>query len=117
MKTIKRTLVTLALGLIATGGAYANEGGGCHFHGKTPAQEKTVLDCADQFKGDFIGRGRLDASWKSVKPSKVEQIENKRGKEWKLTYVNAAAAEKSKQTLFMFFTLPGNFIAANYDDK
>lgn len=117
MKTIKRTLATLALGFIATGAAHANEGGGCHFHGKTPAKEQTVLDCADQFKGNFIVQGRLDASWKGVQPGKVEQVENKRGKEWKLTFVNAAAADKSKQTLFMFFTLPGNFIAANFEGQ
>ena len=117
MNTIKRTFVTLALSLIAAGAAHANEGGGCHFHGKTPAKEQTVLDCAEQFKSDFIGQGRLDASWKGVKPSKVEQIEHELGTEWKLTLVNAAAADKSKQNLFMFFTLPGNFIAANFDDK
>ena len=31
-----------------------------------------------------------------------------------MTFKDAAAKDKSKETLYMFFTAPGNFIAANY---
>jgi hypothetical protein len=31
-----------------------------------------------------------------------------------VTFKDANAKDKSKETLYMFFTLPGNFIAANF---
>jgi Family of unknown function (DUF6488) len=41
-------------------------------------------------------------------------VDGKKGKEWKVRYSNPAAADKAKQTLFIFFSHSGNFIAANF---
>jgi hypothetical protein len=40
--------------------------------------------------------------------------EGKKGKEWKIVYRNVSEADTDKSTLYMFFTAPGNFIAANF---
>ena len=48
------------------------------------------------------------------KVDKLEQVDGKRSTEWKLSFRNPAAADKSKDTLDLFYTLPGNFIAANH---
>lgn len=97
--------------------AHANEGGSCHFHGSKPAAEPVVTSCADLRKQALIKGGKLDASWVGVQPEKVETVDGKKGKEWKLTFRNPAVTDTSKQTLYMFYSLPGNFIAANFTGK
>lgn len=97
--------------------AFADKGGSCHFHGSTPARQETVLTCAAQRKDALASSGKLDASWKAVKHEKVEQVDGKKGKEWKVTFRNPAASEKDKQTLYVFLSLPGNVLAANFTGK
>ncbi len=94
--------------------ALAGSDGECHFHGSKPASEAVVVGCASQNKAALIKAGKLDASWQAVKPDKAAVVEGKQGKEWKVTFKNAAAADKGKETLYMFYTVPGNFIAANF---
>lgn len=94
--------------------AFAAEGGNCHFHGNKPAAEATVTSCALQRKDALVKGGKLDASWRAVKHDTIETVDGKKGKEWRVTFRNPAAADKSKETLYMFFTPPGNFIAANF---
>jgi Family of unknown function (DUF6488) len=94
--------------------AWADAGGSCHFHGSKPATPETVLGCASQRKAQLIKQGKLEASWEAAKPDTPQQVDGKKGKEWKLSFHNPGAADKGKQTLYMFYTLPGNFIAANF---
>jgi len=94
--------------------AVADAGSNCHFHGSKPAAESTVTSCAVTRKEALIKAGKLDAAWQPIKPAKVEAVEGKKGKEWKVTFKDPAAKDKTKETLYMFFTLPGNFIAANF---
>ena len=94
--------------------ALASEGGSCHFHGGKPAAEATVLGCAQQRKEALVKAGKIDPSWQTIKHDKVEAVDGKKGKEWKVTFKDPAAKDKSKETLYIFFTAPGNFIAANF---
>ena len=94
--------------------AFASEGGGCHFHGSKPAAEATVIGCAAQRKDALAKSGKIDASWSAVKPDKIESVDGKKGKEWKVTFKDTAAKDKTKETLYMFFTPAGNFIASNF---
>ena len=108
---------TLALtGFLTTASvALAGGGSGCHFHGNEPAAESTVLTCAEQNKNRLIDKGTLDATWKTVKHNTIEQIDNKKGKkEWKLTYKDPFAKDKTKEVLYMYFSIPGNHIATNF---
>jgi hypothetical protein len=94
--------------------AAADAGSSCHFHGAKPAAEATVIGCARQRIASLIKAGKLDASWQAIQPGQPEQVDGKKGKEWKLTFRNPAVTDKSKETLYLFYTLPGNFIAANF---
>ena len=113
MKKIIITAVSFAA-LALAAPAFASEGGSCHFHGNTPAKEAAIIGCAIQRKSALAGSGKIDASWKALKHDKIEQVDGKKGKEWKVTFKDPAAKDKTKETLFVFFTLPGNFIAANF---
>lgn len=113
---MKSTLIAAALlaSLFAAPAAWADKGSSCHFHGNTPATEAVVTDCANQRKASLVKAGKLDASWQAVKPEKAELVDGKKGKEWKLSFQNPAAPDAAKRTLYIFFSQPGNFIAANH---
>lgn len=111
------SIASLVAAFAAAPSAFAAEGGGCHFHGNKPASEATVLGCAHQRKDALVASGKLDKSWQAVKHDKAEMAEGAKGKEWKVSFVDAAAKDKAKGTLYMFFTPPGNFIAANFTGK
>ncbi len=113
MKKTVSAVLTLAT-LLWAPAAFASPGGSCHFHGNKPASEATVSGCAAQRKDALVKGGKLDASWSVVKQEKIEQVEGKKGKEWKVTFKDAAARDKAKETLYMFFTPTGNFIASNF---
>jgi hypothetical protein len=111
------SIASLVAAFAAAPSAFAAEGGGCHFHGNKPASEAAVLGCAHQRKDALVASGKIDKSWQAVKNDKAEMAEGAKGKEWKVSFVDAAAKDKAKGTLYMFFTPPGNFIAANFTGK
>ena len=107
----------LSLSLFAAPAALADVGDSCHFHGNKPATEAVVTACGNQRKATLVKTGKLDASWQTVKLDKAELVEGKKGKEWKISFKDAAAQDKTKENLYMFFTQSGNFIAANHSGK
>lgn len=108
------TLLTLST---SSSLSFAGEGSSCHFHGKRLAQESTVEQCANQRRDIYLRNGTLDASWSEVTPASIEVVDGKKGKEWKVRFDNPNAKDSAKSKLYMFFSAPGNFIAANYTGK
>jgi Family of unknown function (DUF6488) len=113
MKTLV-TVSALVITLFTAPAALADAGGSCHFHGSKPATEAVITDCANQRKASLVKTGKIDASWQAVKHDKLELIDGKKGKEWKVTFRNPAVTDAAKQTLYIFFSQPGNFIVANH---
>ena len=112
---MKKTILLLSLSAALWAPAvWADKGGSCHFHGNKTAAEAAVSSCALQRKDALVKAGKLEAAWSALKPDKIEVVEGQKGKEWKVTFKDASAKDKSKETLYVFFTLPGNFIAANF---
>ncbi len=111
------TVSTLLATLSASPLAFADVGGSCHFHGSKPATEAVVTDCAEKRKASLVKAGKLDASWQAIKQDKAELVDGKKGKEWKVSFKNPALSDTSKQTLYIFFSQPGNFIAANHSGQ
>jgi hypothetical protein len=116
MKHLTIAIVSAAA-LLGAAPAFADKGSSCHFHGSKPAAEETVLSCAAQRKDSLVSSGKLDASWKAVKHEKVEQVDGKKGKEWKITFKNPQVTDTTKQTLYVFLSPVGNVVAANFTGK
>lgn len=114
---MKHIAIAIAAALSFGAPALADKGGSCHFHGATPAKEETVLECAAKRKEALVASGKIDASWKAVKHDKLEQVDGKKGREWKVTFRNQAVTDKDKQALYVFLSLPGNVLAANFTGK
>lgn len=113
MKTIILSAALFALPALSPV-AMADVGGSCHFHGQKPATESVVTDCANKRRATLVKSGKLDNTWQNAKLEKLELVDGKKGKEWKVSFSNPAASDKTKQTLYVFFSHPGNFIAANF---
>lgn len=110
-------LLALAVTLLAVPAAQADKGGRCHIHGNKPASQAVVTDGADQRKAALVKAGKLDPSWQAIQQDKAELVDGKKGKEWKITFNHPAAPDPGKRTLYLFFSPPGNFIAANHTGK
>ena len=108
------SIAALTLALFASPSAFAGGSGGCHFHGHAPVKESILTGCAAEYKDGLVASGKIDASWKSAKLDKAETVEGKSMKEWKFTFKNPAEKDATKQTLYMFYTLTGNLIGANF---
>lgn len=105
----------LTLSALSASPLLASGDGECHFHGNKPAVEATVLTCAEMHKGRLIKKGTIESTWTAVKHDSIQQVEVKGGKkEWKVLFKDASAKDKTKETLYMFFSLPGNFLASNF---
>lgn len=107
-------IATLVAAVAPNAPAIAGPGGSCHFHSAKPASDSVVVDCANQRKEALIANGKLEKAWQAVKLEKAELVDGKKGKEWRVTFKDPAAKDKAKETLYLFFTAPGNFIAANF---
>ncbi len=114
LKPIFATTFTALLMSVASTSVWADKGNACHFHGSKATTDTVVVDCANSRRNALVKAGKLHSSWSDIKHDKIEQIDGKKGKEWKLSYKNPTSPEKEKQALYMFFTAPGNFIAANH---
>jgi hypothetical protein len=116
MKSLITITAFASLGFIGTS-AIAGGGGNCHFHGNAPIKESVIVGCATDRKDTLVSSGKIPATWKDVKVEKSETVEGQNMKEWKLTFKNLAEKDASKQNLYMFYSLTGNFIAANFNGK
>jgi Family of unknown function (DUF6488) len=112
-RTFASILVTLGAAF-AVPQAWADNAGSCHFHGNKPAAQETIIACAQQRKAALVKSGKLGTSWQDIKQDTANLVDGKKGKEWKVTFKDPAARDSAKETLFMFFTPAGNFIAANF---
>jgi hypothetical protein len=111
------TIATFVTAVTMTPAALAGEDSSCHFHGSKPAAESTVIGCANQRKDALVKSGKLSAAWTTIKHDQLALVDGQKGKEWKISYKDAAAQDKTKENLYMFFTVSGNFIAANHSGK
>ncbi len=111
------TLLRAASGHALSLPVFAGDAEDCHFHGSKVASQETVSGCAVKRQQAVIASGKIDKSWQAIKPATFEQVDAQRGKEWKVTFKDEAAADRAKESLYMFFTVQGNFIAANFTGK
>ena len=116
MKQLTTALCTAAV-LTLSLPVFASDAADCHFHGSAAATRETVSGCAVRHQQKLVAGGKVDKSWLAIKPSTLEQIDGQRGKEWKVMFKDPAAADKTKEILYMFLTVQGNLIAANFTGK
>jgi len=77
---------------------------------KTPKDQRGTIDSVSK----LVEKGKLEASWQSVKVAQSKQKKFGGNLEWVISFTNENISDSSKQTLYIFLSLGGEYIAANY---
>ena len=88
-----------------------------HSHSYTPVNQDKAGVNAAEIVAALVNRSKLDKSWKSIKASSVEKITVQGNTEWRIVFVNTNITDANKQKLYVFLTLGGDYIAANFTGK
>ncbi len=88
-----------------------------HSHSQGPISEEVAKQEATKQVSELVSKGKVDKSWSGIKPAKAYQKTFKKGPEWVVEFANSAASDKAKQTLYLFYTLDGHYMAANFTGK
>ena len=96
-------------------------GGGGHDHGSNsdhgPAvklSQTQIIEKASGYVAGLVEKGKLDAFWAQVKP---QEAKDNSAYEWVVTFSNPEIEDPEQKTLYMFLTLSGKYIAANFTGK
>lgn len=82
-----------------------------------PVDQATAAANAQAAISSLVQRGKLDKSWEAVAATSTETIEFNGKSEWKVIFDNGNIADAKKQKLYVFLTINGQYIAANYSGK
>lgn len=93
-------------------GGHSNHG---HSHGTV--DNVSVKQKASSMLTGLVKKGVIDKSWEGITPTKAEKKLFSKGEEWVVSFINDQLADNSKRTLYIFYSLDGHYIAANYTGK
>ncbi len=96
-------------------GSGHDHGKGGHTHG--PISSEGVIKKATKQVKSLAERGKLDKNWAGIKAEGATQKTYSNETEWVVTFKDDKVSEPEKQTLYIFFTLDGSYIAANFTGK
>lgn len=113
---ITTTIFTLALLLLPMASLAGSEHNHDHDHGHShePATQGQAEQAASQVIVQLVDKGKIDASWKASPVEKSEKKKFGQNLEWVVRFNNKTISDPEKQTLYIFLSLTGDYIAANY---
>jgi len=116
MKFLTTTLVlsSLFFGAPVIAGSGHDHG---HSHAHAPVNKETAETNAGKAVAALVVQKKLDDSWTSVTASSSEKKVFNGDTEWLVTFVNKKVTDTKKQKLYVFLTLSGEYIAANFTGK
>ena len=92
----------------------AASAGGGHSHASKPISQEQAETIATKVVQRIADKGKIDASWKPVKAASVEQKRFGVQKEWVVVFNNDKVSDESKRKLYVFLSLGGQYLGANY---
>lgn len=118
-----KLLITSVLTLMLTMNAHAGSGhshdknGGHSQHAHKFIDSKQAISKATAKVKYLANKGTIDKSWLSVKQVSASKKMFNKKLEWVVMFENTKMKDKSKQKLYLFYSLDGHYIAANYSGK
>ena len=85
-----------------------------HSHSHEPIDQNQAELTALKNLTRLVEKGKLDKSWASIKPSKIEKKTFSGHPEWVAVFTNDNITEPKKRTLYIFLSISGDYLAANY---
>jgi len=107
LKTIFFSLFLMVTANVAMAGAG-------HSHG--PITQEMAVERAERVASALVDRGIIPVTWKNRELQSVSKVRRNGGQAWQARF--DATSEKSKEkSLYLFMSLGGNFMDANYTGK
>jgi hypothetical protein len=97
---------------VMAGAGHEHGFGGTHSHG--PITSEAAVKKATKQIQTLIERGKLEKSWGDVKATGAIQKTFAKGTEWVVTFKNDKVKDPAKQSLYVFYTVEGSYIASNH---
>ena len=88
-----------------------------HTHSHDPVDQSQAEQAAIKGVAMLIDKGKIDESWKAANITNSEKKKFGDNMEWVISLKNDKVTDSSKQTLYIFLSLTGEYIAANYTGK
>ncbi len=102
---------------VYAGAGHSHDKDGGHSHSSGPISEVNAKSKATRTMQNLVKRGVINKSWTSAKVIKAEKKSFSKGPEWVVSFYNDKEKDKTKQTLYIFYSLDGHYIAANFTGK
>lgn len=112
---LKTLLLGFTLGLFSVT-AMAGSGHD-HGHSHAPVNQAVATINATKIVAALVKRNKLDESWTSIVAKSVEKKVLNGNPEWVAIFINDKITDAKKQKLYVFLTLGGDYLAANFTGK
>lgn len=117
MRKILLVLILLFFSVpVMAGAGHDHSHGHGHSHAKKVSRHFVVREAKRKVKS-LVRRGKIEKSWNPAQVPTIVKRRYRHGHEWVVIFTNDKAADKSKQTLYLFYTLKGDYLAANFTGK
>ena len=112
-------ILSLFMSLFTLSGMAGNghDHGHGHGHSHTQIDQATATINATKIVAALANRNKLDKSWESITASSTEKQVYEGAQEWLVIFVNDKIKDPARQKLYIFLTLGGDYIAANFTGK
>lgn len=88
-----------------------------HSHSSMPVSQEQAQKNATEIVAAYVDKDKLEKSWASIEASSIEKITVQGNPEWKVIFMNKDISDTDKKKLYVFLTLDGEYIAANFTGK
>ena len=85
-----------------------------HSHSHTPVEQSQAEKIASDGVFRLVEQKKIDDSWKSAQVKNTLKKKFGDNMEWVISFKNENISDPAKQTIYVFLTLGGEFLAANY---
>ncbi len=116
MKLLTNIFLFLCMTLSVTAFAGSGHNHG-HSHEQKPISSEEAQSRAEKKVTALVKAGSIDKTWAGIKSNNIKQITFSHDPEWVISFSNNKISDASKQSLYLFYSLDGQYIAANYTGK
>ena len=110
---MRKSIFCLLISLVVSV-ASVHAGAG-HSHGPaTTINEQEATQRATEIVSIIIQKGKIDKSWGAVESVRAEKKKYQYGYEWVVAFNNPKETDQSRQTLYVFLSLDGQYLGANF---
>lgn len=114
IKAILLSTLLLLLSPLAFAGSGHDHG---HGHSHEPVTQQQAEQSATRIVNSLVNNGVINQSWINTQASKSEKKDFSGNLEWVVSFQNDSISDPQKRTLYIFLSVTGSYIAANYTGK